>query len=176
MKVDFLKQNVLIYIELITHHRSRIISAHAFKLEEKGASKSVNFGTGLLKFLDLKLLIYLCISVMLSTLVMFLFVHCLLASDWRPFKWSRLKHICTSLLTLFYPDHKLLLITSICFIYLSHLIVLEFFKVLSFNSIKTDNVVCDTSALIKNFDDIWKTKREVNGLNFSTRYSGRFVC
>ena len=158
------------------------MSTHLFRLKTEEQKHSLNLQTGLLKFCDANLIAYFLAAGLASFLTVTVFIMCL-----DSFSFASLKQGVYTFLCFFNLNEKAKYIfRSFVFLYLSHEMLFEFFEVLTFNSIQTNNVIADTSELIQvrfaigqklkrktgfgsfcisilfpiqNLDDIWSTRR-----------------
>ena len=122
-----------------------IIITHLFR-KKSNQNGVLNLGNGLLKFLDLYLLIYTFLSILISFLIIIIFICILQYQNLNTiFTIKNLKEIIQIFLFFFNLNNKIYLVKIIVFLSISHKITFEFYKVLQFNSIKTNNV----SNLIK---------------------------
>ena len=131
------------------------MSTHLFRLKTEDQKQSLGLQAGLLKFLNADLIVYSLAAGLISFLVVILFIMCLDSFSFASFKLGLHAFLCFFNLN----EKAKYLFSSLVLLYLSHEIILEFFCVLTFNSIQTNNVIADTSELIQNLDDVWSTKR-----------------
>lgn len=130
------------------------MSTHLFQLKND-QKHALNLQAGLFKFLNPNLIIYFLVAGLASFLVITTFLMCL-----QSFSFASLKLGAHTFLCLFKLNKRAkYFFKSLLLLYLCHEIVFEFFEVLILNSISTDNVIADTSELIQNLNDIWKTRR-----------------
>ena len=131
------------------------MSTHLFRLKTEDQKRSLNLQDGLLKFLNADLIAYFLAAGSASFLAVTLFVACL-----GSFNFVHLKLGVHAFFAFFNLNERAkYLFKSLVLLYLGHEILFEFFKVLTFNSIQTNNVIADTSELINDINDIWNTKR-----------------
>lgn len=131
------------------------MSTHLFRLKTEDQKRSLDLQAGLLKFLNINLVAYFLLAGLVSFFAVILFIMCI-----GSFNLASLKLGVHAFLSFFNLNEKAkYFLSSLTLLYLSHEILFEFFCVLTFNSIQTNNVIADTSELIQNLDDVWNTKR-----------------
>lgn len=135
------------------------MTTHLFRLK-KERLELPNLKAGLLKFLNADLLIYSSLSLIISFLIIIIYVF-VFQRDLSISITERLVIIYDMLLFFLKLSNRIYFFNFIIYLFLAYKIVFEFFKILSFNSIKTNNVLVDTSDLIQTVDDIFKTPKYV---------------
>ena len=105
-------------------------------MQSETKKRKLTFLTGFFKFLNLNLIIYTLIATSSCFLAIILIIQSL-----NKFSLETCKRIAKTFLYFLNLDKRTIyLINSLIFLYLSHEIILQFFKQLTFNSIKTNNV------------------------------------
>lgn len=130
---------------------------HLFHLKTDEQKKSVKFLSGLTKFLIPSLIICFCLATLICYLILTIF-----AISSSSFNYDSFKKSLQIFFSFFILNQKTkFLIKYLIFIYLAYKTIVKFFEVLTFNSIKTNNVVVDKSILILNLNDIWATSKTI---------------